>query len=244
MPLHRRRFRRRYRRPRRGALARFRKANTINESRVNRVIPRSVGSFRGEIVVRKMRYALGATGGISTTMSSTTGALATTQVYRANDVYDPDYSNAGHQPRGFDQIVAMFRNFVVLGSKIVTTWGYGQGSATSHDMNCSIILKDGTSAMSDAEDIMEHPRVKHKIMTAEVGDKIQIVHKYSWRLNGIRNPLDMTTLWGSSAASPTEGWFYHLNAFTNDGTNSELAHFSGYIDYTVAFFHAQQPSSS
>lgn len=241
MPLRRSR---RFRRPRRSTTRRFRKSTSLSQSRVNAVIPRSVGSFRGEITIRKLRYAIGATGGYSTTMASTTGGLATTYVLRANDVYDPDYTNAGHQPRGFDQIIAMFRNFCVLGSKIVTTWGYGQGSATSHDMNCSIILKDGTSAMADAEDIMEHPRVKSKIMTAEVGDRVRITHKYTWRLNGIRDPLDMTTLWGTSAAAPTEGWYYHLNAFCNDGTNSEAAHVSGYIDYTVAFIHAQQPASS
>lgn len=244
MPFVFRRRPRRTRRFRRSATSRFRRANTINQSRANRVIPRSVASYRGEIAIRKMRYALGSTGGIATSMSSSTGALANSQVYRANDVYDPDYTNAGHQPRGFDQYIAMFRNFMVLGSKIVTTWGYGQGSSTSHDMNVSVILKDGTSVMSDAEDIMEHPRVHYKIMTAEVGDKIRIIHKYSWRLNGIRNPLDNDKLWGTSAAAPTEGWYYHLNAFTNDGASSEIAFFSGYIDYTVAFFHATQPASS
>lgn len=243
MPYFRRRFRRRAPR-RRTAISRFRRANTVNERRNNAVIPRSVSSYRGEMTIRRVRYAIGNTGGYATTMTSSSGALASTYVLRANDLYDPDFTNTGHQARGFDQIIAMFRNFCVLGSKIVTYWGYGQGSATSYDMNCSVILKDGTTAMSNAQDIMEHPRVRSRILTAEVGDRLRIVHKYSWRINSIRNPLDNDKLWGTSAQSPTEGWYYHLNAYTNDGTSSETASVSGYIDFTVAFFHAQQPSAS
>jgi len=40
------------------------------------------------------------------------------QVFRANDLYDPDYTGAGHQPRGFDELCQFYQRFTVLGSKI------------------------------------------------------------------------------------------------------------------------------
>lgn len=43
---------------------------------------------------------------------------AASQAYRANDLYDPDSTGIGHQPKGFDQLCLMYGKFTVLGSKI------------------------------------------------------------------------------------------------------------------------------
>lgn len=40
------------------------------------------------------------------------------QVFRANDLYDPDYTAGGHQPRGFDELCQFYHRFTVIGSKI------------------------------------------------------------------------------------------------------------------------------
>lgn len=38
--------------------------------------------------------------------------------FRANDMYDPDFTGGGHQPSGFDQLMAWYDHFTVVGSKI------------------------------------------------------------------------------------------------------------------------------
>lgn len=38
--------------------------------------------------------------------------------FSANGMYDPDISGAGHQPMGFDQWMAIYDHYTVLGSKI------------------------------------------------------------------------------------------------------------------------------
>jgi len=203
-------------------------------------VPRTVNNQRNECVIRKMKWAINS--GQMNTMSSTTGALATNKVYRANDLYDPYQTGVGDQPRGFDQMMTMFRHFCVLGSKIVTVWSYGVGSSTSRNMTCSIILKDGTTAMSDSKDIVEHPRVKLGQLAAE-SDKLTLVHKYSWRMNGVSDALDEAGLWGTSSASPADQWYYHINSYCTDG-GSEDSVFTGYIQFTAAFFHAIEPPAS
>lgn len=40
------------------------------------------------------------------------------KVYRANGMYDPDYSSSGHQPYGFDQLMAVYTSYMVIGSKL------------------------------------------------------------------------------------------------------------------------------
>lgn len=50
-------------------------------------------------------------------VTSTTGSIGS-NVFRANGIYDPDYTGTGHQPMGRDQWAALFNHAVVLGSKI------------------------------------------------------------------------------------------------------------------------------
>jgi len=46
------------------------------------------------------------------------GTYSTSQSFRANDLYDPDYTGLGHQPRGFDQLTPFYQRFYVVGSRI------------------------------------------------------------------------------------------------------------------------------
>jgi len=38
--------------------------------------------------------------------------------FRANNIYDPDYSGTGHQPRHFDMLAEIYDNYTVIGSKL------------------------------------------------------------------------------------------------------------------------------
>ena len=52
------------------------------------------------------------------TLTPEVNDVSVCKVFRANDLYDPDYSVGGHQPLGFDQLATLYDHFVVVGSKI------------------------------------------------------------------------------------------------------------------------------
>lgn len=234
----RRRFRRRFLRRRTNALVPFRRSRRS----INRYsVPRAVKSYRGEYSIVKMRYALNL--GLSHSITSTGGAMGTDYIYRANGCYDPYYLTGGHQPRGFDQYMEMFRNFAVLGSKLVVNFGYGQGSSTSHDMRVAIVLRDGNSTMTNIAVVEESPRRKSFLMTAH-RDKATLVSTYSYKINGCQDIMDNQNLWGTSASDPSnEEWYWHIVGWQPEG-NDEGVRFTGFIDYTVIFFHAIIPPQS
>ena len=58
---------------------------------------------------------------IDFTPSSNTIGLHT---FLANGLFDPDTSLGGHQPRGFDEFMEVYKKFTVKGSKISITWTY------------------------------------------------------------------------------------------------------------------------
>lgn len=61
-----------------------------------------------------LRYAT------QSTLTSTSGTMSS-HLFRANSVFDPDYTSTGHQPMGFDQWASLFNHYVVVGAKITCT---------------------------------------------------------------------------------------------------------------------------
>ncbi|WP_445779180.1 hypothetical protein, partial [Shewanella sp.] len=62
-------------------------------------------------------------------LTNSSGALASWQ-FRLNSMYDPDYTAAGHQPMGFDQVSQNYGRYLVHKVKITI-----QAHYTSNDSN-------------------------------------------------------------------------------------------------------------
>lgn len=47
-----------------------------------------------------------------------TADVPASHTYRANGIFDPDYTGVGHQPRGFDQWASHYKKYRVISSKV------------------------------------------------------------------------------------------------------------------------------
>lgn len=55
---------------------------------------------------------------------SPNSASVSVHSFLANGLFKPDVSATGHQPRGFDEFMEVYKTFTVKGSKIAVTWSY------------------------------------------------------------------------------------------------------------------------
>lgn len=49
-------------------------------------------------------------------------AMGTPYYFAINDVFDPNFTGTGHQPRGFDQIAVLFKKYRVFGCRVAATF--------------------------------------------------------------------------------------------------------------------------
>lgn len=234
-PYRRRFYRRRFYRRRRGPYQR-----DINIHPVS-FFGRPLQTLAPTKLKRTLRFALNS--GDARAVDSTAGTT-TDYVYRANDVYDPYYTGAGAQPRGFDQYMALYRGFTVIGSKCFCRFYFQDNiQSANNSMKVGIVLTDYSSAISAPSLISESPHANVKLLVSgtepTMVQKGFSVRKYMNR----RNPLDDSDLAGTASASPTDVSYFHILGFALNG-QTETAYVDGYIDYIVVFHTPITPGQS
>lgn len=166
-------------------------------------------------------------------------------VFRANDLYDPDYTGTGHQPRGFDQYMLMYKKFVVLGSKITARFT-NLGGATNGDAMVGISVATDAATVIDIIDEMEARKSKFKILTGNNDVATTITNFYSHKTWIKSKPLTDDTVHGTASASCPNHIYFKVFARAIDtilsNTNYPTALVN--IDYTAIVFDPINPSQS
>lgn len=189
-------------------------------------------------ITKRLRY--------STTfaLSTTAGALTSVQIFRANDLFDPDYSGTGHQPMGFDQLMLWYNHFVVRFAKI--TCVFKNTAATSPTVCLRIdadstgltvidrIIEIGGCVTADLEVKGSYGANKKLTMGCDIA-KVQGV-----------TPSAMTAdldLHGSSAASPGEITYFHITMWDTAAATGSCE-CDVILEQTATFFEPRDMTES
>ena len=113
--------------------------------------------------------------------------LASTQaggvyVFKANDIYDPNFTGTGHQPLGHDTYEAIYTHYDVVSSSVKFTVTQPKPSGTSEPANYVVYGKTNTSTtLSNVKDtVLEQPGITRKFLTAGT-TKVSLGLRYSMK---------------------------------------------------------------
>jgi len=106
------------------------------------------------------------------TLTSTAGARAV-NTFRLNSLFDPDYTQTGHQPQWYDQYTAIYGQYRVLGAKIRATF-VPQVNATGETLTGPLMVgvttsNDSTFTATQFSNLIEDGNSNNGIVVCKTG---------------------------------------------------------------------------
>lgn len=129
--------------------------------------------------------------------------------FRANSMYDPNYSGGGHQPMYYDQMSAIYTKYQVIASFIEVT--LDQTDSTQN--NYKIVVTSDNALQNDVAAVLEEYGASRPLINSSRSSPK--VLKASWNakkwykttLSGLMADNSKNTATGSN---PTESIYYHI----------------------------------
>lgn len=180
-------------------------------------------------ITKRLRYST------SFQVTASAGAIGSIQVFRANDLFDPDYSGTGHQPMGFDQMMTWYNHFTVLRSKLVVI---AKNLGTNSPTVClrvdgdfapitviDRIVEVGGCVIESLEATKQYGANKSLSITADI-----------MKLQNVRRSAISSdpSLQGSAAASPVECTYFHVYAWDVQAVTTNVQ-FEATLEYEAVF---------
>lgn len=185
------------RKPRRRRV--YRRRRRYRKASLN-VIPRSL--------VKKFRYVT------DINIDPVGSGVMQSYIFRANSMYDPDYSGTGHQPYGYDQYVpTLYNHSTVVGSKITCVFSLGNPSIINAQNNiiCGISLLDSVTAQTNPSLVREQGGYcKWTMITNQMAPRKRSMKYSAKRFHGVKDVKDNQQLSHDSSSNPEEGAFFHI----------------------------------
>lgn len=132
-------------------------------------------------------------------------------VWSANGLFDPDITGTGHQPIGFDQMMAVYEHYTVIRSKITCTFI----NNSDDPVRVAIMLSPDSTILTDTSRIMENGLIKTAVMDSKDGTGQRITTltldcdiKKQMGRKSYKDLLDDENLRGDSAANPVEQTYF------------------------------------
>lgn len=167
--------------------------------------------------------------------------IISNQVYNACSLFDPNFTGIGSQPRGFDQLMVLYRKYTVIGSKItvhfipVSTIGSYIAAINLKSLSTTeaLMIDVAESSFSVIDSSNGTSRGPHKLMQT-----------YSPKFTGNTNPLDDEELGGSVSTSPVNSSYYHVSAESATANDEGPIGIFVIIEYTAILHDPYRPAQS
>lgn len=152
-------------------------------------------------------------------------------IWRANSIFDPDFTGTGHQPRGRDEWSALYKSYRVHGVAYDCT--FVNYSSTDGATACVLPLEDSGS-FTDITDARETRYCNSRVLSIKGGaDKCRMKGYVSIKkMLGLKSLSAEEGAQASTGSNPTQQVFLH----TMLGPLGGAATVSGFLDVKLTYF--------
>lgn len=194
---------------------------------------------------QKLKRTLRYVHGVETFNPGVAGSAAS-YVFSANGMYDPNITGLGHQPMGFDEYMAVYDHYTVIGAKITVTF---LSNDTSYPITFGVTAQDNNSAITNAEAAIENGRTLCETLTLKGGCRDQATISYPLSISKFfgkgKKIFGERSYSGDAGSNPSEQvyfvvWASPLNS-SADATGGQA---TIHIEYVAIFSEPRQMTQS
>ncbi len=191
-------------------------------------------------LIRKLRYST------QVILNAPSAGAAANHFFSANGLFDPDISGTGHQPLGFDQYMAMYDHYKVIGSKIsITTLGNPGTLTADNQQIITLSLDDDTTTNLNTSNMIEQGLTAWKILNPGASARPLKLTKGFSQKKFFSNRKAADSMVGSVSANPTEQAFFNVSTSALNGSADPVSiAVLVVIDYIVSLTERKTLASS
>lgn len=179
-----------------------------------------------------------------------TGVAPVIYSFRANSLYDPNYSGVGHQPLGFDQIMPFYNHYTVIGAKIKVQFFNCDTSLLVPQIAGIYMNGEQTPTLANWQTLAEQGNLTYGSMAMNNANttltSLALTKTFSARKYfGRRGILTEDDFRGTSTTNPAEQAYFHIFVCPSDNaTNTGVVRALVEIEYISVYTELKQLSSS
>lgn len=172
-----------------------------------------------------------------------TASVPGSYVFVANGLFDPRHAAGGHQPRGFDELMSMYRRYEVL-ECLAEIWVEADDAEIPQIVSLSV--RSGSGATVDRQDVIEHRTASLKAVAGSEGGPAVMYHKIAVKpaeFLGLKAGAD-DTLRGIATGNPSSGVYIHVNNIPIKATDAGPLNIQAKLSFKVKLSEPKEPASS
>lgn len=159
-------------------------------------------------------------------------AVSGAYVYAGNDIFDPNVTGTGHQPMGFDQLMALYKRFRVHSSRITVELVY-----QTTGFMYSVTPSQSSTTPTNFNDSEESPYAKWIVAFSGVGYRVKVENDISTiEITGIQSISQDDQFAGTSTASPGRLWYWVIHGQSYDGVATGSLRVNVCLEYDVELY--------
>ncbi len=158
-------------------------------------------------------------------------------VFAANGLYDPDITGGGHQPRIFDEMMALYNHYTVVGSRIKVTFF---NSDANIPVVCGIMVSTDATSSTELQDYIEQGNVRYAVVGGDThgsGSLRTLTATGSpKKAFGVAKIMDNSNLKGYVSGNPAELLYYNVFCCAqNESSDPSSVDCTVEIEYLAVF---------